>query len=461
VNLDFFPEKLRAAVLDVATLVQQAGGRAFLVGGAVRDLMLGIPLKDIDIEVFGLMPDALKTVLAAHYDLDLVGLSFGVLKFHHLDIDVSLPRRESKRGLGHKGFEISSDPSLTVAEAASRRDFTVNALYFNPLSGELVDPYHGADDLKAGILRHVSPQFVEDPLRVLRGMQFIARFGLVPVPETVTLCQTMTMEGLPPERLLEEWAKLLTKGVKISAGLEFLRATTWLRFFPELAALVGCQQDPAWHPEGDVWNHTLCCLDAFAKDRQGAMGVDGGREDLIVGFAVLCHDFGKPTTTAYERGHIRSLGHEEAGGVPTESFLRRLTNEADLIRDVKTLVVSHLKPFSLWCSKAGDSAVRRLAVKVGRIDRLLRVCRADQEGRPPIVPELREVGWLRDRAAALAVAAAAPKPLVQGRDLIALGMRPGPEFGRLTKLCYEAQLDGKFADFPGGLAYLKTLITSL
>lgn len=451
-NLDLLPEKLRAAALDVATLVKQAGARAFLVGGAVRDLMLGIPVKDIDIEVFGLAPDVLKTVLAARYSLDLVGLSFGVLKLHHLDIDVSLPRRESKRGLGHKGFEINSDPSLTVAEAASRRDFTVNAMYLDPLSGELVDPYHGADDLKAKILRHVSPKFVEDPLRVLRGMQFVARFGLAPAPETVALCRTMTMEGLPPERLFEEWAKLLTKGGKISAGLEFLRATTWLRFFPELAALVGCQQDPVWHPEGDVWAHTLCCLDAFAKEREST------REDLVVGLAVLCHDFGKPATTAFDRGHIRSLGHEEAGGAPTESFLRRLTNEADLIRDVRILVVSHLKPFSLWCSKAGDSAVRRLAVKVGRIDRLLRVCRADQEGRPPIVPELREVGWLRDRAAALAVAAAAPKPLVQGRDLIALGMKPGPEFGRLTKLCYEAQLDGKFADLPGGLAYLKTLV---
>ena len=202
-------------------------------------------------------------------------------------------------------------------------------------------------------MRHVSDKFVEDPLRVLRGMQFVARFDLQPAPETIALCQTVGIEDLPPERLFEEWAKLLTKGCQIGKGLAFLRATGWVRHFPELQRLIGCQQDPAWHPEGDVWNHTCLCLDAFARRRIGDPD-----EDLIVGLAVLCHDFGKPATTRFQNGHIRSLGHDEEGVKPTLSFLRRLTNEERILREVPPLVQCHMQPFALWKSKAGDAAIR-------------------------------------------------------------------------------------------------------
>ena len=448
-------------VRDVAELVRRAGGRALLVGGCVRDGLLGLEPKDFDIECFGIAPDRLQSVLGAEFELDLVGLSFGVLKLHHFDIDVAIPRRETKLGLGHRAFGMEYDPTLTVAEASARRDFTVNAIYRDPLTDEVLDPWNGRADLEKKVLRHVSSHFAEDPLRVLRGMQFVARFDLTPAPETIEVCRRMTPEGLPPERLFEEWAKLLTKGVKISKGLGFLRAVGWSRYYPELERLIGCEQDPQWHPEGDVWNHTLCCLDAYAKDRDNRAieqsEQSNNADDLIVGLAVLCHDFGKPACTAYDpvKKRIRSLGHDEAGVEPTLSFLRRLTNEERLLKEVPPLVRLHMRPFAMWRDRSSDGAIRRLAAKVVRIDRLLRVAAADDAGRPPFPSEPEPLKWLAREAERLRVADSAPKPIVQGRDLIALGMKPGVAFGRILKAAYEAQLDGKFTDIKGGIDYVR------
>ena len=454
-DLSVLKPDLLEAVREVAGLVREAGGRALMVGGAVRDLLMGAKsVKDVDIEVFGVGPELLQRTLARRFPFDPCGVSFGVLKLQHLDIDVSLPRRESKRGIGHKGFLIDSDPTLSIPEAASRRDFTVNAMYYDPLADVVEDPYGGRADLEARVLRHVSPKFSEDPLRVLRGMQFIARFGLRPAQETVGLCRTIGMEDLPPERLFEEWSKLLVKGMEIGRGLAFLRATGWVRHFPELARLIGCEQDPQWHPEGDVWNHTCLCLDAFARHRVGDPS-----EDMIVGLAVLCHDFGKPATTRRSGGHIRSLGHDEAGVAPTLSFLRRLTNEERILREVPPLVQCHMQPFSLWRAKAGDAAVRRLAMKVVRIDRLLRVAQADDEGRPPEKAGGTSMGedlaWLAAAAERLRVAAEAPKPILMGRDLIAMGYRPSRRFGEWLDACFEAQLDGAFSDHAGAVDYFR------
>lgn len=445
----------REGVRVVAELVRKAGGRALLVGGCVRDRLLGRAPADFDVECFGISSSDLRRVLGEHFELDLVGASFGVIKLHHFDIDVAMPRRETKLGLGHRAFEMDCDPSLTVREASARRDFTINAIYEDPLTGEVIDPWNGRADLERRVLRHVSDHFREDPLRVLRGMQFAARFDLEPAPETVSVCRAMTPEGLPSERLFAEWEKLLTKGVRISRGLAFLRDTGWVRYCPELAALIGCEQDPSWHPEGDVWNHTLCCLDAFARRRDDA-GRDAG-EDLVVGLAVLCHDFGKPACTAYDpvRKRIRSLGHDEAGVGPTLSFLRRLTNEERLLKEVPPLVRLHMRPFAMWRDRATDAAIRRLAAQVVRIDRLIRVAAADDEGRPPFPSEPEPLEWLAAQAERLRVADAAPKPLVMGRDLIALGMKPGPEFGRILKAAYEAQLDGRFSTQEEGVALVR------
>lgn len=446
------PKELEPAVDKIARLIKKAGGKALIVGGAVRDMLLGKAAKDIDIEIFGVEADHLKEVLSQDFKLDLVGLSFGVIKLHHLDIDISLPRRESKHGLGHKGFEIMSDPFMTVEEAATRRDFTINAIYYDPLTQEIIDPYCGCSDLEKLTLRHVSPKFTEDPLRVLRGMQFIARFNLSPAQETIEICKTVEPEGLPPERLFAEWKKLLTKGIAISKGLKFLQATGWLQYYPELEALVGCEQDPKWHPEGDVWNHTLACLDAYSQNR-----TNDDNEELIVGLAVLCHDLGKPSTTKFENGHIRSRGHDEAGVEPTKKFLMRLTNEERILNEVPPLVACHMQPFALWSAHAGDAAVRRLSLKVKRLDRLVRVMRADDEGRPPFPPRAMndEIKWLLETSERLQIAANAPRPILQGRDLISLGYKPSRQFGAILAKAFEAQLDGLFNTHEGAIDYFR------
>ncbi len=444
----------RDAVAAVANIVRRAGGRALLVGGCVRDAALGLDPKDFDIECFGISAADLTKALGERFCLDLVGASFGIIKLHGINVDVALPRRETKLGLGHRAFEMACDPSLSLTEAAARRDFTVNAIYSDPLTGETLDPWNGLTDLKKRILRHVSGHFSEDPLRVLRGMQFSARFGLEAAAETVALCRTMEPEGLARERQMGEWEKLLVQGEKPSKGLAFLRDTGWTRHYPELQKLIGCRQDPQWHPEGDVWNHTMFCLDAFAAGR-----IKDRTEDLTVGLAVLCHDFGKPECTSYDpvKKRIRSLGHDEAGAAPTLSFLERLTNEERLLKDVPLLVRLHMRPFAMWRGNASDAAIRRLAAQVGRIDRLLRVAAADDAGRPPFPREPEPLIWLKERADALAVSDAAPKPLVMGRDLVSLGMKPGAEFGIILKKAYEAQLDGRFATREEGLDFVKSM----
>lgn len=448
------PEPERKAIEQIAADVSQAGGRALLVGGAVRDMFSGTTSKDFDLEIFGVEPACLTELLERHFAIDTVGVSFGVIKLHHLDIDVSLPRRESKCGTGHRAFEIFSDAGLTVKEAARRRDFTINALYYDPLTEEVLDPYGGVADLKAKVLRHVSDAFAEDPLRVLRGMQFVARFELTPAPETIALCQSIVPEGLAPERQFEEWGKLLVKGVCISRGLQFLRETGWVKYYPELQALIGCRQEPKWHPEGDVWNHTCLCLDSFASKRTGE-----AQEDLIVGLAVLCHDFGKPATTRLENGYLRSLGHDVAGVAPTLAFLRRLTNEERVLKEVVPLVSQHMQPYALWKGDAGDAAIRRLALRVGRIDRLIRVVNADATGRLDVSQDQSETAlkWLAAAAERLRIASSAPRPIVQGRDLINLGFRPSPEFGEVLGLCFQAQLDGEFVDLDGGVEFLSRM----
>lgn len=442
------------AVTAVCEAVRQHGGRALLVGGAVRDMLLGGEPKDFDIEVFGIQPDRLLALLSGRFELDLVGESFGVVKLRHHDIDIALPRRESKTGQGHRAFEVRSDPSMTVAEAAERRDFTINAIYYDPLEDRLEDPFGGIADLEGGILRHVSRKFAEDPLRVLRGMQFTARFGLVPDRGTIAICSSVTPEDLPPERIFGEWSKLLLQGRGISRGLGFLRDTGWVKYYPELERLIGCAQDPVWHPEGDVWNHTLKCLDCFAAERIG-----DAREDVTVGMAVLCHDFGKPATTRFEGGRLRSRGHDEAGVNPTLSFLRRMTREERLLREVPALVKAHMAPFSMWRSHAGDAAVRRLAARVVRLDRLIRVARADAlgcgAGDSSGIKQQEALSWLAERAEALEVKSSVPTPILQGRHLVAMGLRPSPAFGKILSAAYEAQLDGRIDDLDSAIAFAR------
>lgn len=449
--LHLSPE-LQDCCLKIVQEVKNEGGRALLVGGCVRDALLGLVPKDADIEVFGIEPKRLEGILRRKFEVIHIGKAFGVLKIKGYEIDVSIPRRESKIGVGHKGFKIEGDPELTFEEAASRRDFTINAISWDPLTGEYIDPFNGMRDLSKGILRHVSDKFREDPLRVLRAMQIAARFDLTIDPETVSICRETEPENLPNERIFGEWKKLITKGRKPSVGLNFLKDCGWISYYPELEALIGCEQDPKWHPEGDVWVHTLHCMDAFAEERIG-----DEREDLIIGLGVLCHDFGKPVTTfTDEGGRIRSPGHDIAGVAIAERFLRRMTEEKAVIESVLVLVETHMRPAELYKTQASTSAIRRLAKKVGRVDRLVRVVSADMRGCPPKDNRefLEGLRWFAEQGEFLKVMDSAPKPILLGRHLIAKGLSPSSQFKKILDDCFEAQLDGEFSDLDGGLGYL-------
>ncbi len=453
--LENISPKQRKACIAIAEHIAAAGGRALLVGGCVRDGLLGIPAKDVDIEVYGLDADAVEQTLKKSYRLDTVGRAFGVFILKGLNIDLALPRRESKTGPKHTDFEVVGDPNMSPLDAAARRDFTVNAISYDPLSGELLDPYHGVPDLEARRLRHVSQAFSEDPLRVLRAMQFIARFDLNADPATIEICRALTPDHLPMERLWEEWKKLLLKGKQIGKGLRFLQDCGWLQYFPEIEAMIGCEQEPEWHPEGDVWKHTCHCLDAYAGQRIGEEW-----EDLVVGLAVLCHDMGKPTTSYKdENGRIRSPRHDVEGVPIAKAFLERITRQKKLFEEVLPLVEQHMRPLALYRDGAGDSAIRRLAARVKRMDRLIRVAHADKNGRPPIVPDgFPEGEWLLSKAAELAIKDNAPTPILLGRHLVALGVQPGPHFGKILDRCYEAQLDGVFTDLESGKAHLQAIL---
>ena len=460
-------------------VVAAAGGRPVAVGGAVRDHLLGLAPKDIDVEVSGLALPHLERVLGdAGFSVHAVGRAFGVLKVdvvvkddqgreHREVIDVSLPRTESKSGRGHKGFVVASDPNLPFDLASARRDFTINAIGVDLVSGDLLDPWGGAADLQRGLLRHVSAAFDEDPLRVLRAAQFVARFGLDVDADTVVRCRALLPElpTLPRERLGEEMKKLLVKGEWPSLGLAFLRNVGVIAvLFPELQALIGCQQEPEWHPEGDVWVHTLMVVDEAARlcreaDNAGAgAGDDDDDERFIVVAAALCHDLGKPGTTVVEGGRIRSRDHEAQGEAPTRSFCERLGVAHDVVDAIVAAVKDHLKPFQLWRErdKLQEGAIRRLALRVP-LRRLCRVASADFFGRttPEALVRNDEAGpWLLDMAQRLAVKDAAPRPLLQGRDLVARGLKPSPTFGALLKESFDAQLDGQFADHAGACAWL-------
>ena len=454
------PEPLTAAL----RALRAAGGRPHLAGGCVRDWLLGLEPKDFDVEVFGLDFEQMQRALAPFGPTDVVGRSFGVLKVRlgGSEYDFALPRRESKTGAGHRGFAVAPEPDLSEAEAAARRDFTVNAIAYDPFAQRLIDPHGGERDLCARVLRHTSAAFVEDPLRVLRGFQFAARFDLQLAPETAALCRSIkeTYRELALERVWGEWDKWCTKATKPSAGLAVLRATGWLSFFPEIAALDGLPQDPEWHPEGDVLVHTGHCLDALVGLTAWREGDARTRRVLML--AVLAHDFGKATTThqAERRGRVRwvSPGHEAAGAPLAESFLVRIGAPLELIEHVRPLVVHHLAHHQSQ-EAMRDTTVRRLARKLepASLDDLLTVMTADHLGRPPLVSEeaLRRIEELRAVAQRLALEHEAPKPIVLGRHLIALGMKPGPHFKPALDAAFESQLDGAFYDEAGGIEWLR------
>jgi len=445
--MKLLPEKLTR----LAETVRVSGGRAMLVGGCVRDELMGIEPKDWDVEVYGIEPTKLKEILFSFGDVNIVGEAFNVYKVGN-DLDVSIPRRERKVSRGHKGFIVAGDPDMSFEEAAKRRDFTINAILKDVLTGEIIDPYDGRADIERKLLRMVSSEtFGEDSLRVLRAAQFAARFEFGIDAETVAICKTIDVTDLPKERVGGEFEKLLLKANNPSIGLRWLYDLGVVdQIFPEMKALVGVRQEPEWHPEGDVDVHTLMVADEARK----LIDDLPYEKKISVMLGALAHDFGKPPTTQYFDGRWRSHSHDEAGIEPTLTFLDTLgiytLNGYDVRNQIVQLVRYHLKPGEYYKSKSpvGDGAFRRLARKV-EPDLLYRVAKADSLGRNPdwLPPEKRfgseAQEWFIEKVRKLQIETEAPQPILMGRHLIELGLQPSPQFKRIIESVYGLQLDGK------------------
>ena len=426
----------------VALAIREAGGRALCVGGFVRDRLLERASEDLDLEVFGIPEDQLPALLTTLGRVEPVGQAFPVYKLGH--IDVALPRRESKSGRGHKGFIVQGDHTMAFADAARRRDFTINAIGWDPLTDEYLDPFDGRADLARRLLRVVDPAtFGDDSLRVLRALQFAARFELTIDADTAAICRAIPLDDLPAERIWGEFEKLLLKALRPSIGFALARELGVIeQILPEMVPLYDCPQDAEWHPEGDVWTHTLMVIDEARKRNDD---LDRPRLATLM-LSAVCHDLGKPATTAMIDGRVRSPGHEAAGVPLATAILDRLNlntlDNFDVRTQVLGITAEHLRPSAFYKQKdtVTDGAFRRLAQKVN-LELLVRFDRADCHGRAGTF-DCSAMDWFIERARTLGVEHKPPSPILLGRHLLALGVSAGPRMGKILRAVYELQLDG-------------------
>lgn len=429
-----------------------AGGRPMIVGGAVRDHLMGLVPKDFDVEIYGLSLAQIKAAVCHLGSVCEVGKAFGIVKLriNGLEYDLSVPRRENKVGAGHKDYDVVCDPNMSPKEAAARRDFTINSVYYDVAAVKIVDPYQGEFDIRLKWLRPTSEAFKEDSLRVLRGMQFASRFDMQASCKCRDYAWAMLpeYEALPKERIWGEWAKW-AMGDSPASGLLFLDDCGWLSLYPEIDNLNDCPQDPIWHPEGDAYDHTLLVCDEMAAicKRENIVG----EQRIVMMFAALCHDFGKVPTTEMIDGRWRSRGHCEAGVPLAEQFLESIGAPKWVAEKVKPLVAEHLTHVRDEHTARG---VRRLALRLqpANIQELVWLIEADMGGRPPLPKGLpQQAVDMQAMADRLNIQFDMPKPIVMGRHLIAQGMKPGVEMGKLLKLLFEAQLNGEFDDVDSGI----------
>jgi tRNA nucleotidyltransferase (CCA-adding enzyme) len=441
-------QNIQEIELIYKVLAAAGATRILVVGGYVRDTLLKLSPHDIDTEVYGLEPQKLKDILSQFGRCELAGECFGVFHFWYKgqEWEFSLPRRERKTGAGHTGFEASVDPQMNVREALSRRDYTMNAMAFDWTNGmRLLDPFGGQFDLSEQTLRHVGPAFAEDPLRVLRGMQFCARFGLEAAQETRLMAYSLLNEyaALSKDRVWGEWWKWATQGQWPSMGLQFLYDCNWVLLYPELTALIGCHQDPRWHSEGDAWAHTLEAVDnaAVMADAHKLSQEDRG----VLVLAALLHDTGKPFTTVVEDGKITSRGHEAKSAEMAGRFLDGIGAPKKIKEQVVALVREHM----FRAVNPGFRAVRRLAVRVApsNVYLLSLLILADKGD-----DAYRECMELAHVAEMLQCDTSKPEPILMGRHLLD-AMQPGRAMGEVLDAAYEAQLDGVFDSLEGAKAW--------
>lgn len=431
---------------DIVHNIHKQNGRVLLVGGAVRDLMLGLEVKDLDIEVHGLTLQQLEDILRSFGPVSLVGKSFGVLRLHILDVDWSLPRADSS---GRKP-EVVIDPFMTLEQAFRRRDLTMNAMGIDLVTHELLDPFNGLQDLHAKILRATDPTFfVEDPLRFYRVMQFVGRFEMQPDVALNELCKSMDVSKVSRERIEVEFEKLFLKSKRPSLGIRWLYHINKLHdVLPEVAQLIEVPQNPEWHPEGDVFEHTMQALDAAAT-----LEYPNTKNKLIIMYAALCHDLGKPFTTEEVEGKLISHGHAEKGVGIAKKLLLRITNNTFLIDAVCTLVQYHMLPGQFVNNGAKSSAYKRLARKLApdvTMQMLASLAAVDHRGRNPhnhnpLTEQPSFVQEFLQRAQQNKVLVQPESPVLHGKDLMPF-VQPGAEMGALLKQAYEIQIEEGIQD---------------
>ena len=420
----------------IAEKVAASGGRAYYVGGYVRDRLLGIENKDVDMEVHGISPAALAEILDSLGQRITIGESFGIFGLKGWELDIAMPRKEQARGMGHRDFDIFVDPFIGTEAAARRRDFTVNAMMQDILTGRIIDHFGGQQDLENRILRHVcDTSFPEDPLRVLRCAQFAARFGFTPARETVRLCKGMGLQHLPRERVEGELKKALLKAAQPSVFFEVLRQMEQLEvWFPELKALIGVPQNPRYHAEGDVWNHTMMVLDEAAKLRHRV------ENPYAFMLSALVHDFGKALCTEEIRGVIHAYDHEKAGLAAVEAFMKRLTAENRLLKYVLNMTLLHMKPNTVARSGSARKVTNRIFDESADPEGLICLALADDRGRICSQPRESTEDFLLMRLACYRELMA--KPHVTGRDLIEAGLAPGEDFTDILQYAHKLRLAG-------------------
>lgn len=439
-------EQLRAwspLVNAIASAIHDAGGAVLAVGGAVRDCFLDNEIKDLDCEVYNISLSQLEELLKRFGHVRIVGKSFGVLRIDTLDVDWSLPRRDAA---GRKP-QVTINSFMKYRDAALRRDLTINAIGINFMTGELVDPCNGLVDLQEGILRAPDlMQFGADPLRLYRVMQFVSRFAMRVDDALSTVCAQMDVSKVSRERIEQEWQKMLLQSERPSLGIRWLASIERLHDrFPELYALHNVPQRADYHPEGDVFEHTMQVVDAAVQRLQECRDE---REKKILMYAALCHDIGKPTTTIWDQNRWRSPGHAEAGVPIARALLRRITRESLLIKAVCTLVEHHMAPGEYGASNASDGAYKKLAMKLHpetSMRMLALLFAADRAGRNgdgtaiPLSAVDRGVVHFVETVQQLGIWEQPEPPALVGDDLFDI-CKPGPELGVLLRRAYAYQI---------------------
>lgn len=435
----------------IACKVKEHNGFTYFVGGYVRDKIRGIQNDDFDIEIHGITPDILESILDEVGTRIEVGKSFGVYKLKGYDIDFALPRKERLIGVKHQDFEIEIDPFIGVTEAARRRDFTINAIYQDVLTLDFIDPFNGINDIKNKVLRCVDKtSFIEDPLRVLRGAQFASRFEYEFDKKTLTLCKSINLTNLSKERVFDEVTKALLKAEKPSIFFNTLRQMNQLSYwFKEVEDLIGVLQPPMYHMEGDVWNHTMMSLDNAVKV------LDNVSNKKYFMYSILCHDLGKPYTFTCENNIIHFLGHEEKGVEISKSFLNRLTSEKELIKYVENMTLLHMRPNFLLYENAGNKAYYKLfdlsinsadLILVAYVDAISSINgNNDQYNNSLLYKHLDEYNVLMS------------EPSISGQDLIDNGIKEGKNLKVLLDYAHKLKLSGLKKDeiLKSTLAYAK------